>query len=335
MRSNVFVGLGLTAVVLGTFAVPRRAALAEGTDDAAADAAFQKQLDAVEDRFNDAAGNDRLPHALKICEERLKTKPADFRARIELARLQLAREDFEDAKAEAAKAETAAVGSADVNLSRTVAFLAFFSEAQQKSQKTPAADRKKVDAELRKTLGEMQKALVDGVGDRKHLGELVQGEQARVETWKDFAEIGKPPKAFSGKKDLDGKEISLDAYKGKVLLLDFWATWCGPCVAELPNVVKCYGEFHDKGFEVLGVSLDQDRKKLDDFISTKQIPWRQYFDGKGWQNEVASAWQVHSIPRTYLVDHEGKVRYIGARGEALAPAIKTLLERAAAAAGKN
>jgi alkyl hydroperoxide reductase subunit AhpC len=99
-------------------------------------------------------------------------------------------------------------------------------------------------------------------------------------------------------------------------------------MAELNNVQKTYLDFHGRGFEVLGVSLDQDRAKLDGVLADRHMTWRQYFDGKGWGNELAVAWGVHSIPHTVLIDHTGKVRYVDARGEGLAAAVQQLVERA-------
>jgi thiol-disulfide isomerase/thioredoxin len=108
-------------------------------------------------------------------------------------------------------------------------------------------------------------------------------------------------------KDLDEKPLSLANYKGKVVLIDFWATWCGPCVAELPNVIKAYNKYHDKGFEIVGVSLDSEKEKLVAFIKENKMPWPQYFDGKGWESKLGTKYGINSIPATYLVDKEGKI----------------------------
>lgn len=129
--------------------------------------------------------------------------------------------------------------------------------------------------------------------------------------------------------DLAGKAVSYDAYKGKVLLVDFWATWCGPCVGELPNVVEAYQKYHSKGFEVLGISLDQanSKPKLEAFIKEHKMPWPQVYDGKYWQADNAVAYGVQSIPFTLLIGKDGKIAAVGARGPALAPAIEAALKK--------
>jgi len=140
--------------------------------------------------------------------------------------------------------------------------------------------------------------------------------------------VGAEPLPISGK-DLSGKAVTLAEYKGKVLLLDFWATWCGPCVAELPNVIAAYGKYHSKGFEIVGISLDQAdaRPKLEKFIADKKMPWRQIYDGKFWEAANAQAYGVQSIPFTLLIGKDGKIAAVGARGEALDPAIDAALKK--------
>jgi peroxiredoxin len=121
-------------------------------------------------------------------------------------------------------------------------------------------------------------------------------------------------------KDLAGKPLTLSSHegKGKVVLVDFWATWCAPCVAELPNVLAAYKQYHGKGFDIVGVSLDQDQGKLAAFMKEHGVTWDQYFDGKGWDNQLALKYGVESIPATYLLDGDGLIVAKDLRGEALA-----------------
>jgi peroxiredoxin len=121
--------------------------------------------------------------------------------------------------------------------------------------------------------------------------------------------------------DVEGKPVSLASYKGKIVLVDFWATWCGPCVAELPNVLKAYEKYHSKGFEIIGISLDQDKDKLTTFIKSKNMPWQQFFDGQGWKNKLAQQYGIRSIPATYLIGKDGKLIGKNYRGGALEQAL--------------
>jgi thiol-disulfide isomerase/thioredoxin len=124
----------------------------------------------------------------------------------------------------------------------------------------------------------------------------------------------------------DGREIDLAAMEGKVVLVDFWATWCGPCIAEMPNLLAAYEKFHDKGFEILGISLDQDGDALAEYVKENGLKWPQYFDGKGWENEFSTQFGITSIPATYLIGKEGKVVAMDLRGAALEAAIAKELE---------
>jgi peroxiredoxin len=128
-------------------------------------------------------------------------------------------------------------------------------------------------------------------------------------------------------KDLAGNPLSVANYKGKVLLLDFWATWCPPCRAELPNVLKTYEAYHKQGFEIIGISLDKDKEKLTSFIKEKNMTWPQYFDGLMWQNKLAAKYGVESIPATYLLDGQGTIIGKDLRGEDLDHAVAKALAK--------
>jgi thiol-disulfide isomerase/thioredoxin len=138
---------------------------------------------------------------------------------------------------------------------------------------------------------------------------------------------GSDPVPFTVK-DMDGKDVSPADYKGKVLLVDFWATWCGPCMQELPNVLEAYKQYHDQGFEILGISLDRDtdKQKLLDTIKERGMSWRHVYDGKYWTAEVAVLHDVQSIPFTILYGRDGKVVDTNLRGEKLGEAVKAALE---------
>ena len=129
-------------------------------------------------------------------------------------------------------------------------------------------------------------------------------------------------------KDLLGNPLSVSKYEDKLVLVEFWATWCAPCVGELPNIIEAYNKHHVEGFEVIGISLDQDEQKLKSFLKTKEIPWVQYFDGKGWQNKLAAKYGIDSVPATFLLDRQGKIIGQDLRGEALEEALsKALTEK--------
>ncbi len=115
----------------------------------------------------------------------------------------------------------------------------------------------------------------------------------------------------------DGKMLSLKDLRGKVVLIDFWASWCGPCRRENPNVVKAYKKYHERGFDVLGVSLDKDRKRWLDAIEKDGLIWHHVSDLQGWNNAAARLYGVSSIPHTVLVDPEGKIIARNLRGPAL------------------
>ena len=123
-----------------------------------------------------------------------------------------------------------------------------------------------------------------------------------------------------------GKKIQLlKGYKGKVVLLDFWAAWCGPCRMEMPSVMNVYREFHKKGFEIIGISLDREKEGFQSFVRDNKMEWPQIFDGEYWGSEYAKVYAVNSIPATFLIDKKGIIRFKNARGEKLRQAVLQLL----------
>ena len=121
-----------------------------------------------------------------------------------------------------------------------------------------------------------------------------------------YKEFGKPAPDFSTT-DLDGEPISLQQYRGKVVLLDFWAVWNGFCVGEMLRVKKIYDTYKDQGFDIIGVSLDTDETKLRNYLQENDIPWRQIYSGLERQSPLAQQYDVRSIPARWLVDRDGKL----------------------------
>ena len=137
-------------------------------------------------------------------------------------------------------------------------------------------------------------------------------------------EVGMPFPDFQVT-DLDGKPLSVSAARGKLVLVDFWATWCGPCVRELPNLLRLYGQYHAVGLDIIGVSSDDDKGKLTNFLRDQRVAWPQYFDGKGQGNRLAVAYGIDGIPTTYLLGKDGKILGKDLRGDALEKAVKAAL----------
>jgi peroxiredoxin len=115
----------------------------------------------------------------------------------------------------------------------------------------------------------------------------------------------------------DGADIALSSLRGKVVLIDFWASWCGPCRKEMPNVVKAYGKYKSKGFEIFGVSLDQEKNRWVEAIQKDGITWPQVSDLKQWGSAVVKQYNIQGIPYTVLLDKEGKILAKNLRGEEL------------------
>jgi len=140
--------------------------------------------------------------------------------------------------------------------------------------------------------------------------------------------VGKPLKKFQVKDHRTGEEISPATLKGKVVLIDFWATWCGPCVADFPLVKATHQKFSKAGFEVFAVSLDDNEVKFEKAIDAYKMNYLHHFDGKKWKNELAMLYDVHSIPASLLVDRKGIVRAVNVRGNALMRVAAALMREA-------
>ena len=124
---------------------------------------------------------------------------------------------------------------------------------------------------------------------------------------------------------VDGTAVDVAKLRGKVVLLDFWATWCGPCRMEIPNVVATYKGLHSQGFEIVGISLDQNKEQMVKFTQTAGMTWAEYFDGKMWANEISTRYGISAIPAAWLLDKKGMVRSTEARGSNLGEQVKKLL----------
>ncbi len=170
-----------------------------------------------------------------------------------------------------------------------------------------------------------------GGGNARAMAQEVADSPAAPPTVKEAAKlllkklnlVGKPvPIKFTS---VDGREIDLAKLRGKVVLIDFWATWCGPCVAELPNVKAAYEKLSPKGFEIIGLSFDENKTALTQFIAKEKLAWPQYFDGKGWQNKFAVEFGINSIPAMWLIDKNGNLRDLNGR-EDLTKKVEKLLD---------
>jgi thiol-disulfide isomerase/thioredoxin len=126
-------------------------------------------------------------------------------------------------------------------------------------------------------------------------------------------------------KGVDGAPVDLAALRGKVVLLDFWATWCPPCRDETPSIVATYRRLHERGFEIVGVSLDDDKGKLLSYMKQHGMAWPQHFDGGGWSNALAKQFGISSIPAMWLIDQKGRIVDLEARSN-LARKVERLLE---------
>ncbi|MHC5005724.1 MAG: peroxiredoxin family protein [Planctomycetota bacterium] len=150
---------------------------------------------------------------------------------------------------------------------------------------------------------------------------LVLGVEARAQVSR-----GRECPDFSAKDAVTGEQFSLSDLRGKVVLIDFWATWCGPCVRELPNVKRAYSKYKARGLEIVSISLDTDKQRFQRFVRDKRMSWRHVMEGGGWKTRLASKYGVKSIPRMIVIGPDGVCLDANARGRSLEAAIRKGLD---------
>ncbi len=158
-------------------------------------------------------------------------------------------------------------------------------------------------------------------GKQSYYGQRIRtylDEQAKIG-------LGRTAPEFS-MADTTGKPVALSSLRGKYVLVDFWASWCGPCRKENPNVVAAYQKYHDKGFEILGVSLDDKKHLWEKAINADKLTWQHVSDLKGWRNQAAGLYMVKSVPSSFLLDKDGKIIAKNLRGEDLHKKLAELLK---------
>jgi peroxiredoxin len=156
-------------------------------------------------------------------------------------------------------------------------------------------------------------------GESPSLRQKVQAELKRLD------QVGRPATSFAAE-DIKGQALRLEAYRGKYVLLDFWATWCAPCIAELPRLQAAYQAYHNAGFEIIGISLDESKTAIVDFAKARNLPWRQIHNASSTA-DIVEAFGVRSIPATYLIDPEGMIIRLDLRGKVLDQTLRQLIRR--------
>jgi thiol-disulfide isomerase/thioredoxin len=164
---------------------------------------------------------------------------------------------------------------------------------------------------------QVYQALQEQFPDSPSLRDKVARELGRLDR------VGKPAPGFEAQ-DLSGKAVRLESFKGKYVMVDFWATWCAPCIGELPRLQAAYRKYHGAGFEILSISLDETRTAVTDFVKVRKLPWPQLHNGTAGA-DLVDAFGVSSIPAAYLIDPDGKIIRLDLRGTALETTLAQLI----------
>jgi peroxiredoxin len=168
------------------------------------------------------------------------------------------------------------------------------------------------------TAREVYTLLLARFNNSPNLRQKVQGDLKRLE------KVGQLAPLFATE-DINGRPVRIEAYRGKYVLIDFWATWCAPCAAELPRLQAAYRAYHDAGFEIIGVSLDESKTAVVDFAKARNIPWPQLHNASG-SVDLVEGFVVSSIPATYLIDPRGTVVRLDLRGKLLDETLSRLMK---------
>jgi len=205
------------------------------------------------------------------------------------------------------------------NTVKAVATYALGAQLIDESERVPPAAGKAMATEAEGLLGKVEKEYKDVEHNGKKLGEQATEKLYTVR----HLSIGKTAPDVEGT-DLDGKKVKLSSYRGKVVVLDIWATWCGPCVAMIPHERELVKKMEGKPFVFLSISADAKKETLTEFLKKQEMPWNHWWDGQS--GPVMKAYKVRFFPTIYVLDSKGVIRFKGVRGEAMDKAVEELLK---------
>lgn len=191
----------------------------------------------------------------------------------------------------------------EAQLAAADAFIERFPDDNRGATLLTMVTRSVTDAERQ---AELHQRIIDAYPDSAH-AKRARGQMRQAEG------VGKPFE-LSFENRMTGEQLSMENLRGKVVLIDFWATWCGPCIAELPHIKKLYDQYHESGFEIIGISLDQTPQTVVEYCNENDMPWPQYCEeGKVWDTEFSMSWGINSIPTMFMIDKNGILRSTTAR----------------------